>query len=331
VTSIDSATTLAGHFVHIPPTGDPFWASSAKDLVALLILAAAVGGEPITMVADWMDHDTQRAVEVLASHGHRGEALKLADIIAGPDQTYGGVLANARTATGCLRSPDVAPWVTPHADLPVFDPAAFVHTTETLYLLAEKGSGTTGPLVAAFVAETITAARKAARDSPNERLDPPMVAVLDEAANIVKIADLPYWYSHLGSQGIVPITILQNRSQARNVWGDDGLDALWSASTIKVIGPGIDEAPFTRELSELIGSHEVPQISVSKGGDGRRSETTTLVERPLIAPAQIRELTKYRAILFGTGMPPIIVKQTPWYEGPHAKELQADLQAGRDE
>ena len=40
------------------------------------------------------------------------------------------------------------------------------------------------------------------------RLDPPMVAVLDEAANICKIADLPQLYSHLGSRGIIPVTIL---------------------------------------------------------------------------------------------------------------------------
>ncbi len=37
------------------------------------------------------------------------------------------------------------------------------------------------------------------------RLDPPMVVVLDEAANICRIADLPELYSHLGSRGMVPV------------------------------------------------------------------------------------------------------------------------------
>ena len=33
------------------------------------------------------------------------------------------------------------------------------------------------------------------------RLDPPLVVVLDEAANICRISDLPDLYSHLGSRG----------------------------------------------------------------------------------------------------------------------------------
>jgi len=206
-----------------------------------------------------------------------------------------------------------------------------VRTTETLYILAEKGAGTTGPLVAAFVAEVIGAARRAARDLPAGRLDPPLVAVLDEAANICPIADLPYWYSHLGSQGIVPLTILQNRSQGRKVWGDDGYEALWSAATVKLVGSGIDEEQFCRELSNLAGTHEVPRTSTTKSGDGRRSETTTLVEQPLIAPSAIRELAKWSVLAWGTGLPPAIIKQIPWFNGPHAKELENDLQVGRDD
>lgn len=39
-------------------------------------------------------------------------------------------------------------------------------------------------------------------------------AVLDEAANICKIADLPDLYSHLGSRGITPYVILQSYREA---------------------------------------------------------------------------------------------------------------------
>ena len=38
--------------------------------------------------------------------------------------------------------------------------------------------------------------------------DPQLLVVLDEAANICWTADLPTLYSHLGSRGIVPVTIL---------------------------------------------------------------------------------------------------------------------------
>jgi hypothetical protein len=57
------------------------------------------------------------------------------------------------------------------------------------------------------------------------RLDPPMVLVLDEAANICRIADLPDLYSHLGSRGMVPVTILQSYQQGVSVWGEPGMAA----------------------------------------------------------------------------------------------------------
>ncbi len=60
-----------------------------------------------------------------------------------------------------------------------------------------------------------------------------MVLVLDEAANICRISDLPALYSHLGSRGLVPLTILQSYSQAVGVWGETGTKALWGAATVK--------------------------------------------------------------------------------------------------
>jgi hypothetical protein len=67
------------------------------------------------------------------------------------------------------------------------------------------------------------------------RLDPPLVAVLDEAANVCRIADLPSLYSHLGSRGI-PLTMLQSYPQAGSAWGTPAPKTLWSAATIKLLG-----------------------------------------------------------------------------------------------
>src|SRR5450759_1461080 len=52
------------------------------------------------------------------------------------------------------------------------------------------------------------------------RLDPPVLVLLDEPANICRIADLPQLYSHLDSRGIVVLTILQSYAQRRGVGRD---------------------------------------------------------------------------------------------------------------
>jgi TraM recognition site of TraD and TraG len=61
------------------------------------------------------------------------------------------------------------------------------------------------------------------------RCEPPPRVVLDEAANICPIKDLPDLYSYFGSMSIQAITILQSYQQGVAVWGQAGMHKLWSA------------------------------------------------------------------------------------------------------
>ena len=58
------------------------------------------------------------------------------------------------------------------------------------------------------------------------RLDPPMTAVLDEAANVCRISDLPDLYSHLGSRGINVVTLLSPISTVCGAVTGNGLGFL---------------------------------------------------------------------------------------------------------
>ena len=109
-------------------------------------------------------------------------------------------------------------------NLPVFDPAVFAAGRDALYLLTESRSAAS-PLIAALTDTVMRAGRRQAERNGG-RLDPPMAVVLDEAANICRIADLPELYSHLGSRGMVPVTILQSYQQGVSVWGEPGMAAL---------------------------------------------------------------------------------------------------------
>jgi type IV secretory pathway TraG/TraD family ATPase VirD4 len=188
-----------------------------------------------------------------------------ADELAEPEhrrRTRDGIYETARTAAQCLRDDAILAWVTRPAlrgeqDLGEFDVATFASTRQTLYLLSKEGAGAAAPLVAALTDRVMRAATRAA-ERAGGRLDPPLVVVLDEAANVCRIGDLPELYSHFGSRGIIPITILQSYRQGEVVWGRDGMDALWSAATIKLVGAGIDDARFAEDLSRLIGEHDVP-------------------------------------------------------------------------
>lgn len=100
------------------------------------------------------------------------------------------------------------------------------------------------------------------------------------------------------------------------------MDAMWSASTAKVIGSGIDDPDFADKLSRLIGDHDVQTTSTSHSESGKSTSVSMRQERILPADA-IRALPKGTALCFATGMRAAVLDLRPWYQAPGAKELSA--------
>ena len=208
--------------------------------------------------------------------------------------------------------------------LPRLDPDQFVSGRGTLYLLSKDSGGSAAPLVAALTDRVLRAGVRLA-EARGGRLDPPLVVVLDEAASVAPIRDLPKLYSHYGSRGILPVTILQSLPQGETVWGKTGMAALWSAATIKLIGAGIDDEDTATRISHLVGDHAVATVSVTTGRGGSRS--TSLTHRPVLTAAQVRALPKGTALLLATGTPATLLRLHPHYRGPHAHAIDAEATA----
>jgi hypothetical protein len=68
-----------------------------------------------------------------------------------------------------------------------------------------------------------------ARASHGRRLDPPLLSVLDEAANICRLRQLPALYSSYGSMGLPTVTILQSHAQGVDVWAAHCPAVTWSS------------------------------------------------------------------------------------------------------
>ena len=331
VATVEDAHRLAGHFLSANNEQD-FWDKAALELLTALILAAAGSGGTLADVYGWLtDSAASAPVRALEAAGHTPTARALRGAQAGVPETREGIYQTARTAAQALQEPRIMAWVTPPAGpgLPAFAPAAFATSTDTLYLLSKDGAGSAAPLVAALTDAVFRAATRAA-ERAGGRLDPPLVAVLDEAANICRIADLPELYSHLGSRGIVPVTILQSHSQGVRVWGEAGMAALWSAATVKLIGAGIDDARTAEDLSRLVGEHDVPVSSMTRTAGGT-STSTSLRRQRILGPDEIRALPKGAALLFATGARAALVHLAPWYAGPRAAELDQAMRTAQGE
>lgn len=338
LTTVAEANRLAGHFVAtVEDDRRDIWGPAAKELLATLLLAAAVGGQTLLDVYAWLANEaTPVPSGLLREHGYDLLARTLRGTQDSPPETRGSVYFTARAATACLRDGQITAWVTPPRQtldststgpVPVeFQPESFPTSRQTLYLLSKDEGGSAGPLVAALTDRVLRCGVTAA-ERAGGRLDPPMVLVLDEAANICRIADLPALYSHLGSRGIVPLTILQSYSQAVGVWGETGTKALWGAATIKLIGAGMDDPTFAEDLSRLVGDHDVPTVSRNTGGGrgfgGGSSRTHATRQQRILPASAVRELAKGRALLLATGTKPALITLQPWYTGPHAAQITA--------
>ena len=310
---------------------DAYFDPAGQDLLAGVLLAAALDRRPITDVYTWLTRPTNdEAVVILRDHGFALTADQVAGVISAPEKQRGGVFGTAQQMASCLTNRQIAAWVTPQggADVrPQFHPEAFISEgTATLYSLSKEGRGTAGPLVTALTVAVVEAAEELAARSAGGRLATPLLGVLDEAANVCRWQELPNLYSHYGSRGIVLMTILQSWSQGVDVWGESGMRKLWSAANIKVYGGGVSEAAFLEDLSRMIGDYDRLSSSTSYGR-GHRTVSQQLHRDRILDVADLAAMPKGRAVVLASGSRPTLIRTIPWMNGPHAKAVAASITA----
>jgi type IV secretory pathway TraG/TraD family ATPase VirD4 len=327
--TIEGARRLAGHFVgavNDDASKRDFWISAAQNTLTALFHAANRGGRQVGEVLAWLADPADRTpIDLLRDAAMPALADQLQGTIQGAVETRDGIYETARQCAACLLDPAIAAWVTPDPQMPQFLPEQHVLSRDTLYLLSKDGGGSAAGVIAA-AADSVLRAGVVAAERMGGRLDPPMTAILDEAANVCRISDLPDLYSHLGSRGINIVTLLQSYRQGVRVWGEAGMDALWGAATIKLLGAGLDDADFVEKVSRLVGEHDVSTVSYSRSKDGRSRSTSYRLERILPAD-RIRALPKGTALLLATGIKPAMIRLRPWYAEPGADRIQAAAQA----
>ncbi len=335
VEDFDSALELASMFLAKREADDKgggnaeFFESSGRNYFAYLLLAAALPTKkspPVTLreVDSWLDmREPMAAVFRLHAANQAHHAKALSAMIDGPNETVGGIIAVARDAAVALKSEKILQWVVPSDDRVEFTPLDFVHSEDTLYLMSnEKSASAAAPLIAAFASRVFDVGADEAAKQYRQRLDPPLVAVLDEAANICKIPGLPGGYSHYGSRGLCVMSIFQNPHQPVRVWGENAWKEMWAAATIKLIGPGMDDATFAEDISKLVGDIDVDVKTVSKGDNG--SDSVTVRQERILPASDIRTIESGKMLLLATATTPAMLDQDRYYAGPHKEELNSD-------
>ena len=293
-----------------------FWEGKARSALQSLLHAAAIERLPTRALFEWSLSPSAAtdAVGILASRPQAapGWADALDGMISSDPRTRDSIWMAVSQALASLADPAVLDAVSPSAD-EAFDPTEFLRLNGTLYLLATgAGAGASWPLVAAFLEDLTEVARQLAAESPDSRLDPPVLLALDEIGNLAPLPSLPVLMAEGGGTGITTMPVLQSLSQARGKWGDHAASTIWDASIVKVILGGASASKDLQELSVLIGEREERSDTVTISDYGARSLQRSTRRVAIMPPERIRTLP------FGTGLvllrsaPPIITSLRAW-------------------
>lgn len=323
-TGLSASTGLGGGGVD----NGAFWEGKTRTAIQTLLHAAALDGRDARSLYQWALNPTAAAdaVRILqtSSRAAEGWGESLEATIASDPRTRDSVWQGVSLAFAALADPRVLAAVTP-APGEDFDPAHFLTQSGTLYLLATgAGAGASAALVAALIEDVVETARKLAAASPGARMDPPMLAALDEIGNLAPLPSLPILMAEGGGTGITTMPVLQSLAQAREKWGENNATAIWDASIVKIVLGGASNSRDLQDLSTLIGEHDERTDSTTIGDYGSRSLQQSIRRLPIMPPDVIRTMP------FGTGAillrtaRPIVADLRAWTTRSDAKALQAD-------
>ena len=325
---------------------DAYFDGGAKELLALHTLAAAVAGGDLKHVDGWLTAPKlEVARELLRRHGHPDAAARVEMTAALNPRQQDGLFDMARRFINVMTVPEYARSVLPpnrvrfdgdntmstqdlRHNLPQFDPQKFVTSTDTMYALSMEGAGAATSLTTAL-ADTIFQAGVVHARRSGGRLPVPMLAVLDEAANVCKLPDLPDWYSHFGGQGIVIVTMLQSLAQASKVWSRDKLDMLVDSSNAYIYAGSSNNEQWLAGMSRLIGSRDIRRTSRSSSSGSRGSSSTSdsWSSEPILSVDDLKALPFERAILSSSGNRTVATAKNFWWDTPYAELIEASKAA----
>lgn len=304
----------------------------ARALLSALVMAAAVASKPLTAVGEWLKDPADTEPARVLQGAYDAVSTTIDACRALPDKQRTGVYDTALTYVSWLDNPLIARWVVgDHTNRRQFDPSEFVRSTETVFLLSREGVGSAAPLVTAFTATILREAERFAEQSGG-RLPKPLLAVLDEAANVCRWKELPDLYSHYGSRSIVCLTVLQSWAQGTEVWGQEGMEKMWGAANALVILGGIKDTRFLQRISALCGEWDAPHKSVSgTPTGGNRSHTVTTRRESILSVGLLGALPAGRAVVLLSGTMPVVVETVPWTKRHIAGEIKAAQEPHREE
>ncbi|HEX5117843.1 MAG TPA: type IV secretory system conjugative DNA transfer family protein [Pseudonocardiaceae bacterium] len=300
------------------------WKNRGQAVLRNLLHAAALDHRDIRTVLRWAYDQTSVEPAAILDRGGvtPGNWAEMQySVIQTPERQRAGYYMAVEGALEPFMHPAVLETCLPGAGQQ-FDPVSFLDPTggqQTIYMIAQVDQAVAvTDLLGALMDEIIELARAAAQRSENNRLDPPLKFLVDEAPNTATLKQLPSLISDGGGRGIPTTMVVQDRHQAARRWGRDDAASMWGAATIRQVLPGVAGEDEMREIAAYFGEFDEEVPSVTRGAQGH-SEQISVRTRAAMTPADVRSIASFHSLVIAAGgLRPIETELVPYFRRPDA-------------
>ena len=290
-----------------------FWFATAEKLLAPLLFAAATNEGTMADVVRWLDEGPKASrievAKLLAKTGVEDATLAWQATQNREERQRSSVYTTAEVIVSAFGDEQVKK----HTAEPMYTPELLLDGgRNTLYLCAPlQEQERLRPMFSMIVQELLSFAyERAAEKGP---LDPPLLLLLDEAANIAPIPDLDAIASTGAGQGIQLVSVFHDMAQVGTVYGRRA-GTIVNNHRAKLFGTGLSDPETLDYISRVAGVAEFEQRSRNTGERGRRSETEGDTYRELAPANVVRERDPGSALLIYHNLPPAKIGLRLWFE-----------------
>ena len=305
-------TEVAKSSVGTMADGD-FWYATAARMLAPLLFAAATGDRDMSDVIRWVDtHEETEVLDLLGAAGVPAALHAAWSVFGKEERQRSSIYTTVETVLEPFALGAPAREGDGSAEV---DPARLVDGNNTLYLCAPAhDQRRLAPLFVSVVRRIVEHAydRVTLTHGP---LDPPLLVVLDEAANIAPLADLDTLAATAAGHGVQLVTVWHDLAQITARFGSRATTVV-NNHRAKLFLSGISDPSTLDYASHLIGEEEVLLPATTRGGRSGPSTTRSPTTRRLAPPDALRRIAPGHAVLVYGDLPPIRLRLRPWFADP---------------
>ncbi|KDR60934.1 type IV secretory system conjugative DNA transfer family protein [Streptomyces albidoflavus] len=314
--------------------GSNFYRGQAAKVLAAFLHAAALDGAGLDWVLRWARSLTDPApLGILSAHPGAGPgwAHMLRTSTTGDSRTVGNTATTLDAALEPFMHESVVRALQGDGTAAPTDFQEVLDAGGTVYLLGKDSEvNSVAPLTTAVAEDLLDIAEAHALAAPAGRLDPPLLAALDEAPNIAPIPSLRQRVADGRGRGITVIYGLQGWASARARFGEDTANELASYTNNLVVFGGAKDPAFLRDMSDLCGQVERARTTKTRsGGDRGHSTATHMALEPVLRGDEIKGLPEGHALVLADNLPPVVTQLDGMWTWDSWEEIEGHVRALR--